>query len=210
MMILDGSTTARKVFWRQTIPVEPNQAYVISCWAAKFDRLNPPILCFTINGTQEGTYFVLPWEERGWQIYGIAWKSDTVEGLAARIGVDPAVLAVTVAEYNASCDSGDDPLFFKGAKYLRPLRQGPFYAINMTSSALASTGGIRVNGNLQVVDQDYRPNPGLYAAGHEASGLYGDTYNMDVPGTANGFAHTSGRVAARHVVATLQNAPAAH
>ena len=141
---------------------------------------------------------------------GIAWKSDTVEGLAARIGVDPAVLAVTVAEYNASCDSGDDPLFFKGAKYLRPLRQGPFYAINMTSSALASTGGIRVNGNLQVVDQDYQPIPGLYAAGHDASGLYGDTYNMDVPGTANGFAHTSGRVAARHVVATLQNAPAAH
>ena len=50
--------------------------------------------------------------------------------------------------------------------------------------------------------------PGLYAVGNEASGLYGDTYNLDVPGTANGFAHASGRMAARHIAETLKGASA--
>ena len=137
---------------------------------------------------------------------GIAWKGDTIEGLAKAVGLDPAVLSQTVAEYNAACDKKYDPLFFKPAKFLRPVRKAPFYAINMAPSVLVSVGGIRVNGNLQVTDKQYKPIPGLYAVGLEASGLYGDTYNLDVPGTANGFAHASGRVAARHVIKTLKGA----
>jgi fumarate reductase flavoprotein subunit len=119
------------------------------------------------------------------------------------MGLDPKVLAGTVQDYNAACDQGHDPLFYKSAGFLRPVRKGPFYAINMAPSVLVSDGGIRVNGDLQVTDTAYRPIPGLYAVGNEASGLYGDTYNLDVPGTANGFAHASGRVAARHVLKTL-------
>jgi fumarate reductase flavoprotein subunit len=80
----------------------------------------------------------------------------------------------------------------------------PFYAINMAPSVLVSSGGIRVNGDLQVTDFNYEPIPGLYAVGNDASGLFGDTYNLDVPGTANGFAHSSGRVAARHAVKTIK------
>lgn len=54
---------------------------------------------------------------------------------------------------------------------------------------------------MQVVDKDYEPIPGLYAVGLDATGLYGDSYNMEVPGAANGFAHTSGRIAGRHFAA---------
>lgn len=135
---------------------------------------------------------------------GIAWKGDTIEELAKNIGLDPAVLANTVAEYNDACAKGHDPLFYKPAQYLRPVAKAPFYAVNMAPSVLVSCGGIRVNGNLQVTDKDYKPIPGLYAVGMEASGLYGDTYNLDCPGTANGFAHTSGRVAARHAIKTIK------
>lgn len=71
-------------------------------------------------------------------------------------------------------------------------------------SAPVSDGGIRVNSNLQVTDKDYKPIPGLYAVGNDASGLFGDTYNLDVRGTANGFAHASGRVAARHAIKTFK------
>ncbi len=134
---------------------------------------------------------------------GIAWTGNSAEELATAIGLDPQVVADTVARYNEACDQGYDAEFFKPAEFLRPVRTAPFYAINMTGSVLVSCGGIRVNGNLQVVDREYRPIPGLYAAGMEASGLYGDTYNLDVPGTANGFAHTSGRMAARHILASL-------
>lgn len=135
---------------------------------------------------------------------GVAWKGDTIEELGKALGFDPTMFAATVAQYNDACDTGYDPLFYKPAKFLRPVRKGPFYAINMAPSVLVSDGGIRVNGNLQVTDKDYRPIPGPYAVGNEASGLYGDTYNLDVPGSANGFAHTSGRVAARHVITTLK------
>ena len=135
---------------------------------------------------------------------GIAWKGDSIEGLARAIGIDPAALGQTVSEYNEACDKGHDGLFFKQASFLRPVRKAPFYAINMAPSVLVSCGGIRVNGNLQVTDKGYKPIPGLYAVGMDASGLYGDTYNLDVPGTANGFAHASGRVAARHVVKTIK------
>ena len=134
---------------------------------------------------------------------GVAWKSDTIEGLAEQIGLDPTVLAQTVAEYNTACDAGEDPKYFKQARYLRPLRRAPFYAISMAPGMMSSAGGIRINGNMQVVDNDYQPIPGLYAVGNDATGLYGDTYNMEVAGSANGFAHTSGRIAARHVVSTL-------
>lgn len=137
---------------------------------------------------------------------GVAWKSDTIEGLAKQIGLDPAVLSDTVSEYNAACDAGDDPAYFKQARYLRPLKQAPFYAVSMAPGMMSSTGGIRVNGNMQVVNKDYEPIPGLYAAGLDASGLYGDSYNMEVPGAANGFAYTSGRIAARHVISSMKHA----
>ncbi|MDR3670426.1 MAG: FAD-dependent oxidoreductase [Holophaga sp.] len=136
---------------------------------------------------------------------GTAWRAETIQGLAKLISLDPEALARTVTEYNAACDSGSDPLFFKPAQYLRPVRTAPFHAVRMAPTLLVSDGGIRVNGNLQVTDRDYKPIPGLYAVGNDASGLYGDSYNLDVPGCANSFAHTSGRVAARHAIQSIQD-----
>jgi len=136
---------------------------------------------------------------------GIAWKGDTIEELGKAIGnIDVDAFVATVEEYNGFCDTGVDTKFFKEGKWLKPVRKGPFYAINMTASVLVSCGGIRVNGDLQVTDKDYKPIPGLYATGMDASGLYGDAYNLDCPGTANGFAHASGRVAARHAIKTIK------
>lgn len=135
---------------------------------------------------------------------GICCKGNTPEELAKALGLDPAVLSDTIAAYNEACDKGFDPLFYKSAKFLRPVRKAPFYAINMNGSVLVSCGGIRVNGNLQVTDKNYKAIPGLYAVGNDASGLFGDTYNLDCPGTANGFAHTSGRVAARHAARMIK------
>ncbi|MDR0435039.1 MAG: FAD-dependent oxidoreductase [Gracilibacteraceae bacterium] len=135
---------------------------------------------------------------------GVAWKSDTIEGLAQAIGLEKAVLAQTTTEYNAACAAGHDPHYFKQTRYLRPLKQPPFYAISIAPGMMSSTGGLRTNGDMQVVNRDYQPIPGLYAVGLDAGGLYGDSYNMEIPGAANGFAYTSGRIAARHVVSVLK------
>lgn len=132
---------------------------------------------------------------------GAAFKADTIEGLAEAMGVDVDTFKAVVEKYNAACDAGVDDEYMKPAKFLQPVRKAPFYATKQRPSILVSCGGIRINENFQVTDKDYKPIEGLYAVGMEATGLYGDTYNLDVPGTANGFAHTSGRLAARHIIA---------
>lgn len=138
-------------------------------------------------------------------IAGTAWKGDTIEELAHAIDdVDAEKLIKTLHDYQGFCENGSDPEFFKQAKYLRKLSKPPFYAIRMAASVLTSVGGIRVNGNMQVTDENYEPIPGLYAVGNDASGLYGDAYNLDCPGTASGFAHASGRRAARHAIQTIK------
>ncbi|MDR1603450.1 MAG: FAD-dependent oxidoreductase [Gracilibacteraceae bacterium] len=133
-----------------------------------------------------------------------AWSGNTLEELAAAIGIDPQVFTATVARYNQFCADGCDPDFYKPANLLRPVRKAPFYAVNICAAVLITCSSLRVNGNLQVTDDTYKPIPGLYAVGNEASGLYGDAYALDVPGATNGFAHTSGRVAARYIIANVR------
>ena len=134
---------------------------------------------------------------------GVAWKGDTITELAEAIGIDPVCFEATVARYNELCELGEDKDFFKNAEYLNPISEGPFYCVNVAAATLVSCGSVRVNGNLQAVDADYNAIPGLYAVGNDAIGMYGDAYALTVPGVANGFAHTSGRVAARHIIEAL-------
>ena len=47
------------------------------------------------------------------------------------MGVPPSALASTVVKYNADAKEGKDTEFNKIAKYLSPLEQAPFYAINL-------------------------------------------------------------------------------
>ena len=129
-------------------------------------------------------------------------KADTFIDLAKQMDVPTTTFVETMENYNKYCEQGYDDEFMKKPKHLRPLQEGPFYAIPLATGTMGSAGGIKVNGNMQVVDVDYNPIPGLYAVGLEVTGLYGDSYNMEVPGAANGFAHTSGRIAARHAIAT--------
>ena len=134
----------------------------------------------------------------------MAWQGETIEELAANIGLPPATLQATIDRYNGFCAAGEDLDFFKDPRVLRPVRQAPFYAIEMTAAILVSCGALSVNGDLQVINTDGQPIAGLYAAGVEAGGLFGDAYNLDVPGTMNGFSHASGRVAARHAAKLIK------
>ena len=136
---------------------------------------------------------------------GSAHRADSIEELASQIDIDPETLKATVDAYYGYCETGEDTEFFKAAKFLKPIKKGPFYAIQLGVGTMGSSGGIKINGNMQVVNEDYEPIPGLYAVGLDATGLYGDSYNMEIPGASNGFAHTSGRLAARHAMSTYMD-----
>ncbi len=110
-----------------------------------------------------------PWFERSFAkalASGVIMKSETITSLAQLMGVDPKTLKQTVDTYNLHCDRGQDLEYFKPAKYLAPIRKAPFYAVKQVGGALIATlGGLKVNGNFQVLDEKWHPIPGLYAAG---------------------------------------------
>ncbi|UWG99310.1 FAD-dependent oxidoreductase [Dehalobacter sp. DCM] len=129
------------------------------------------------------------------------FKADTLEELAAKMGIDPATFKETVNSYNTMCAGGKDTDYGKDSKYLQPVKTGPFYAFNMKAINLTTCGGIRVNEKMEAVNNDYQPVKGLYAAGLDCDGFTGDTYGLTLPGSAQGLACYTGRNAAESAVA---------
>lgn len=130
--------------------------------------------------------------------------ADSVEGLAMKMGVEPAVLKATVDEYNGFCRKGHDDLFAKDAKYLRPLKGPRYYAAKARTIVLVTLGGIKVNHRMEVIDKRDRAIPGLYAGGMDAGGMWGDSYPIQAAtGASSAFAINSGRIAARSALAYL-------
>jgi fumarate reductase flavoprotein subunit len=129
------------------------------------------------------------------------FKADSIEELAEKIGVDPAVLKATLDEYNRFCEKGHDDLFAKDPKYLRPIRGPQFYAVRTRTVFLGTLGGIKINQKTEVLDKKDRVIPGLYAAGYDAGGMYGDGYSIkDSSGLSSSFAVNSGRIAAKNAL----------
>lgn len=124
------------------------------------------------------------------------YKGEEIAELAAKIGVKAEVLQAELDEYNAYAEAGVDKKYHKKQKYLRPYAQGPFYAIKMETGIMISMGAMKINDRLQAIDTKGDVIPGLYCVGCDAGGLYGESYQLTVPGSANGFALTSGWLAA--------------
>jgi fumarate reductase flavoprotein subunit len=131
--------------------------------------------------------------------------ADSVEELAGKMGVDPAVLKSTVEEYNRFCKQRHDDVFAKDPKYLWPLKRPKFYAVRAHTVTLGTMGGIKINHNAEVLDKNENVIPGLYAAGFDAGGMYGDSYHVSVAsGSSVGFAFNSGRIAGKSALNYLK------
>lgn len=127
------------------------------------------------------------------------FEADSIEELAQKIGVDSAVLKATVDEYNHYCEKRHDDMFAKDPKYLWPLLDPKFYAVRARTVFLGTMGGIKINENTEVIDKKEKAIAGLYAAGFDAGGMYGDSYPMQISsGLASAFALNTGRIAGRN------------
>ncbi len=127
--------------------------------------------------------------------------ADSLAELAAKTGIDAPGLARTVAEFNRACDTGRDLLFDRRSRYMRAVRQPPFYACKSFLGAFGRLGGIKINHKTEVLDTSDAVIPGLYAAGADAEAIYGDTYPITLPGSTMGFAVNSGRIAGENAAA---------
>jgi fumarate reductase flavoprotein subunit len=121
--------------------------------------------------------------------------ADSWKEIGEWIGSDPGILDKTVEEYNRACDRGYDDRLYKNRRYLHPLRKPPYYAIRCHQGMHGTTGGIKINSGMEVVDGNNRAIPGLYAAGNDAGGWVSDTYCYILSGTALAFAINSARIA---------------
>jgi fumarate reductase flavoprotein subunit len=121
--------------------------------------------------------------------------SDSWKELAKWIGADFRVLKGTVVEYNAYCNQGRDDLFYKDRRYLQPLHTPPFYALKCCQAFHGTIGGIKINHQMEVLNHNELPIPGLFAMGNDTGGWASETYCYVLTGTALAFALNSGRIA---------------
>lgn len=127
---------------------------------------------------------------------GTVLRADSLEHLAARMGVPPDRLSTTVAVYNEGCALGHDSHYGKRSDVLSPVATPPFYATELRLSHVAVTAvGLRIDSEARVIDDLGRPVPGLLAAGECTGGVVGETYVGSGNSITNAFVF--GRIAGR-------------
>ncbi len=134
---------------------------------------------------------------------GYAFKADTLDELAAKIGVKPDRLKASVAKVNQYTEMKRDPEWGRKPEHLFKFSPtGPYYALKGIRAFFLTLGGVRVNENMQAENKDGEVIPGLYVTGQDIGGLYDSTYDLLLEGSASSFAFTSGRLAAEHIAKT--------
>ena len=112
----------------------------------------------------------------------------TLEELATKLNMRPAALVGTVNAYNTGQD------FVPRSGHRMPIMRQPFFALGPVRSQIVFTdGGLAITDRMEVVRNDGKPIPGLYAAGSNGQGgmiLGGRGHHL-------GWAFVSGRIAGR-------------
>jgi hypothetical protein len=119
---------------------------------------------------------------------GWVQAATSIEGLAEKIGIDPAALKKTVDAYNANAANNTDPDFGRGAPFeevlseeeiaaydLVPLTGPNYYAVECCAALVNTQGGPRRNGKGQVIDLRGEPIPRLHSTG-ELGAIYSYLY----------------------------------
>lgn len=130
---------------------------------------------------------------------GVVVESDTLEGLAEKLQIPAKAFVESVERYNELCEKGVDEDFGKEGYRMLPLDTPPFRAATIGGQLLCTLDGLRVNTDLQVLDGNHDPIPGLYAAGNDSGGFFANNYPELLPGVACGRTITFGRLAGKTV-----------
>jgi succinate dehydrogenase/fumarate reductase flavoprotein subunit len=132
-------------------------------------------------------------------------KADSIAALAAAAGLPPDALADTVERFNRFVDQGTDTDFGRIAPGMTeppppPIRQAPFYAIQLYPMTRKSMGGLAIDHEARVLGGAGQLIEGLFAAG-EVTGVAGINGSFGGSGTFLGPSVLTGRVAGRSAVA---------
>jgi 3-oxosteroid 1-dehydrogenase len=144
-------------------------------------------------------------------------KADTLDGLAAQLGIDAAGLKASVEKMNRYARDGKDPDFHRGESQfdryygdekvtpnpcLAPLDTSPYYGIEAYAGDFGTKGGLKTDTQARVLNEAGAAIPGLYAIGNCSASMMGATY----PGAGGtmGPAMTFGYILAHEALADRQ------
>jgi fumarate reductase flavoprotein subunit len=133
---------------------------------------------------------------------GFAFKADTIEALANKINMDPPKLRATIDKINRYADRKEDQDFSRKPEHLVKFdtQNGPYFALKGLRAFFLTLGGVKINTNMQAIDNKDKAIPNLYVAGQDMGGLYDSTYDLLAEGSASSFALSSGRIAVRSII----------
>ncbi|MBW2422288.1 MAG: FAD-binding protein [Deltaproteobacteria bacterium] len=140
-------------------------------------------------------------------------RADTLDALAAAVGIDAEGLRSTVDRFNSDAREGVDHDFHRGEtafdKFygdpdvgpnpcMAPIERAPFYCVTVVPGELGTKGGLQTDECARVMTSEGEIIPGLYATGNCSASVMGRTY----PGAGStlGPTTTFGYVAARHAL----------
>jgi fumarate reductase flavoprotein subunit len=126
------------------------------------------------------------------------FKAETIEDLAAAMGLPVENLVKTVNDYNGYVTAGNDEQYGKTPDFLAPVSTPPYYGFRIKQNCINMYGGIHVNPQNEVIREDGTVIEGLYAAGSECGGYQGETYGLALPGSCQGVSLGTGRVAGKN------------
>ncbi len=139
--------------------------------------------------------------------------ADSLEELAGKLdGVDKAAFLAEVAAYNAAVRTDipfnpnikdgrrTEGLAIDKSNWANTISVPPFEGYAVTCGITFTFGGLRITDKAEVVSLDYRPIPGLYAAGELVGGLFYFNYPG---GTGLTSGAVFGRIAGRSAAAAV-------
>ena len=166
----------------QSMQLKDRTAYTI--WGSNFAEDAAPWHKF---GQADGADPIPPADiVAGWEesvASGAYVKADTIEEVAELLGLPVEATVASIERYNEMAAAGKDTDFYKKAKYLQPIADGPFYGAPTAGVVFYTVmGGLRTNENMQVCTDDDQPIPGLYNVGTMAGDMFANIYNFRMQG----------------------------
>lgn len=135
---------------------------------------------------------------------GAIASGDTLEDLAAALGLDADVVTEAVEKWNAVCAAGeDDAAYPYNPEWLIPIEKAPFHGAAVGGILFRTNTGLAINTKMQVLHEDGTVVPGLYAGWFTAAGASatGVPSSIKYAGEGISLSYTGGYLCANSVLA---------
>ena len=126
-------------------------------------------------------------------------KADTIDELAKKLGLPVDQVKKTVARQNELWAKGEDVDFGKEKHRLSPINKPSYYGCKTSGRLLCTMDGIVIDENMNAMDVDNKPIPGLYVIGNDSGCYFANEYPNLSTGMACGRTVTFSRHVGRYL-----------